>query len=206
MGLPDTITEAISAAEFEQLLAARLDKLLSVKLMEYEANKNASIVIVASKGNLDWAYPPFILGSTAAALGWKTSLLFTVYGLALLKKDIASAVSPVGNPAMPMKMPFGPGWFRHITWQLPNLMMAGLPGFERLATTLMKRTFRNKGVAEIAELRELCIDAGARFYACEMTMQVIGLGRDELIPEVADSLSPASFLEIARQSSLCLYI
>jgi peroxiredoxin family protein len=68
------------------------------------------MAIIATKGTLDWAYPPFILGSTAAALGWDVSIFFTFYGLNLLKKDVSDLkVSPLGNPGMPMKMPFWPG-------------------------------------------------------------------------------------------------
>jgi peroxiredoxin family protein len=187
-------------------LEERLDKLLGDKLRDYQANKTPCMVIIASKGNLDWAYPPFILGSTAAALGWNTNIYFTVYGIALLEKDLGSSISPVGNPAMPMKMPFGPTWLKQISWPLPNLMMAGLPGFERLATSLMKKTFRSKGVADIAELRSLCLDAGALFYACDMTMRVVGLTRDDLIPEVADCVSAVGFLQMAQRSDLCIYV
>jgi len=78
------------------------------------------MAIVVTKVTLDWAYPPFILASTAAALGWKVSLFFTFYGLELLKKDLQLDVSPLGNPAMPMKMPFGPQWLRDVNWNMPN--------------------------------------------------------------------------------------
>ena len=75
-----------------------------------EANKTPSMSIIATKGTMDWAYPPFILASTAAALGWDVSIFSTFYGLELLKKDLELLVSPLGNPAVPMKMPFGPQW------------------------------------------------------------------------------------------------
>lgn len=45
-----------------------------------------NLTIIASKGTLDWAYPPFILSSTAAALGYNVTMFFTFYGLQLLKK------------------------------------------------------------------------------------------------------------------------
>ncbi len=64
--------------------------------------------IIASKGTLDWAYPPFILASTAAALGLRSAGIFHVLRTALLKKNLDLKVSPLGNPGMPMKMPFGP--------------------------------------------------------------------------------------------------
>src|SRR5690606_40729589 len=94
--------------------------------------------------------------TTAAALGWNVSVFFTFYGLQLLRKDISHLkVSPLGNPAMPMKMPFGPPWFRAIDWKIPNAVQALVPGFESLASRFMKQTIRDKGVASVAELREI---------------------------------------------------
>ena len=62
------------------------------------------LAIIATKGSLDWAYPPFILASTAAALGYETEIFFTFYGLQLLKKNLDLKVTPLGNPGMPMPM------------------------------------------------------------------------------------------------------
>ena len=62
------------------------------------------LTIIATKGTLDWAYPPFILASTAAALGYQVTMFFTFYGLQLLKKKLDLKVSPLGNPGMPMPM------------------------------------------------------------------------------------------------------
>ncbi len=59
---------------------------------------------------------------------------------------------------MPMKMPFGPQAFQKINWPMPNLLMSNLPGFETVATGLMKQTFKKKGVATIAQLREACVE------------------------------------------------
>jgi peroxiredoxin family protein len=97
------------------------------------------------------------------------------YGLALLKKDLKPNISPPGNPAMPMKMPFGPQWFQGIEWNMPNLLMAGVPGFENLATSLMKMTVKNHGVASIPELRDLCIEADVKMVACQMTVHLFGM-------------------------------
>ena len=169
-------------------------------------NKTPRLSIMVTKGTLDWAYPPFILGATAAAMGWDTSLFFTFYGLALLKKDLSPHISPLGNPAMPMKMPFGPQWFQNVEWNMPNLLMAGVPGFESVATTLMKQTMKNKGVATIPELRELCIEAEVKLVACQMTVDVFGFDASEFIPEVTDFVGATSFLPVARKSDVCLFI
>lgn len=192
--------------ELDQWLSTRLDEWLPDKLKAVTESKVPSMSIIAAQGTMDWAYPPFILASTGAALGWDVSIFFTFYGLLLLKKELSCEVSPLGNPAMPMKMPFGPKWFQDYAWPMPNLLMAGIPGFEKVATSLMKKTFRNKGVASIEELRDLCLEADVKMIACQMTVDVFGFSHDEFIPEVADYVGAASFLPTAQQSDVCLFI
>ena len=199
--------EAIQkGAQLDALLEQKLDELLPGKLEQLDASRTPSMAIIATKGTLDWAYPPFILASTAAALGWEVDIFFTFYGLLLLKKQVDAEVSPLGNPAMPMKMPFGPKWFQDYEWPMPNLLMAGVPGFEKLATGLMKKTFSNKGVASIEELRGLCLEADVNMIACQMTVDVFGFDNSEFIPEVTDYVGATSFLPVARKSDVCLFI
>ena len=201
-----TAEEMQGNPQLDAWLDKKLDELLPKKLQEIDAAKTPSMAIIATKGTLDWAYPPFILASTAAALGWDTKIFFTFYGLLLLKKELPCEVSPLGNPAMPMKMPFGPKWFQDFEWPMPNLIMAGIPGFEKVATGLMKKTFKNKGVATIEELRELCIEAEVEMVACQMTVDVFGFDNSEFIPEVTDYVGATSFLPIAQKSDVCLFI
>ncbi len=190
-------------AALDQWFDDRFEK----KMQEREAARTPSMAIIATKGTMDWAYPPFILASTGAALGWDVSIFFTFYGLSLLKKDLKDLeISPLGNPAMPMKMPFGPKWFKKVEWKIPNLVMAGVPGFERLATGLMKQTIKNTGVATIAELRELSLEAGVKMVACQMTVDLFGMNRADFIPEVTDYIGAASFLPVAQQADVSLFI
>lgn len=164
------------------------------------------MAIIASKGTLDWAYPPFILASTAAALGFQVQVFFTFYGLQLLKRDLASLkVSPLGNPGMPMKMPFGPEWFRGINWNIPNAVQAVIPGFESLATVLMKQTIKNKGVASIPELRGLCQEAEVTMIACQMTVDLFGMNTAEFIDGIHYG-GAATFLEFAGESDVTLFM
>jgi peroxiredoxin family protein len=164
------------------------------------------MAIIATKGTLDWAYPPFILASTAAALGYQVQIFFTFYGLGLLKKDLGGLkVSPLGNPGMPMKMPFGPEWFRSINWNIPNAIQAVVPGFESLATTLMKQTIKNKGVASIPELRGLCQEADVKMIACQMTVDLFGMNTAEFIDGIEYG-GAATFLAFAGDTDICLYM
>ena len=204
--MPTTAEIPQNSASLDAWLDRKLDELLPKKLDDIDASREPSMSIIATKGTLDWAYPPFILASTAAALGWRVDIFFTFYGLLLLKKDIDAEVSPLGNPAMPMKMPFGPKWFQDFSWPMPNLLMAGVPGFEKVATGLMKKTFRNKGVASVEELRSLCLEADVNMIACQMTVDVFGFEPSEFIDEVTDFVGATSFLPVARKSDVCLFI
>jgi peroxiredoxin family protein len=169
-----------------------------------DPSKPKRLAMIASRGTLDWAYPPFILGSTGVALGWEVGIYFTFYGLSLLKPKISPPVTPLGNPAMPMKMPFGPAGFQEIVWPMPTAAMS-IPGFGALATTLMKKTFKNKNVATVEELRDVCVAGGARLIACTMTMDVFGFKREGFMPGVEFG-GAAAFLEYASDADVSLFM
>lgn len=207
----NVVTQLPEPAALERVLRERIDALLderlAAKLEEIRQAKTPAMTIIATKGTLDWAYPPFILASTAAALGWNVSVFFTFYGLELLKKDLSGLqVSPLGNPAMPMKMPFGPGWFKAIRWNIPNAMQSIVPGFEAFATTMMRKTIHNKGVADIAELRSACVEADVRLIGCQMTVDLFGYSPGDFIPEVKEYVGAATFLPMARDADVSLFI
>lgn len=173
---------------------------------EIKKNHIPSLTIIATQGTLDKAYPPLILGSTAAALGWDVTIFYSFYGLDILKKNLSLKVSPLGNPAMPMKMPFGPNWLRDIDWEIPNLVMSNIPGFEKAATSMMQSTMKQHGVASVEELRDLCIEADVKLVACQMAVELFGHNKEDFIPEIADWIGAASFLPIARESDVCLFM
>ncbi|MDH4274349.1 MAG: DsrE/DsrF/DrsH-like family protein [Gammaproteobacteria bacterium] len=148
--------------------------------------------IIATKGSLDWAYPPFILSSTAAALGYDVQIFFTFYGLNLLKKKLDLKVTSLGNPGMPMPMP------------MPVLMQA-MPGMQAMMTAMMKQKIKAKGVASIPELRDLTIEAGVKFIACQMTVDLFDFKHSDLLDGI-DYGGAATFLEFAGQSDIAMYM
>ncbi len=150
------------------------------------------LAIIATKGTLDWAYPPFILASTAAALGYESEVFFTFYGLQLLKKKLDLKVSSLGNPGMPMPMP------------VPVFMQA-LPGMQAMMTSMMKKKMKSKGVADLEDLRDLCIEAEVKMIACQMTVDLFEMDTSEFISEV-EYAGAAAFFEFAGESDICLYI
>ncbi|MBD3619777.1 MAG: DsrE/DsrF/DrsH-like family protein [Gammaproteobacteria bacterium] len=150
------------------------------------------LAIIATKGTLDWAYPPFILASTAAALGYETEVFFTFYGLQLLKKKLDLKVTSLGNPGMPMPMP------------MPVLVQA-LPGMQSMMTMMMKKKMASKGVASLEDLRELCVEAEVRMVACQMTVDLFEMNPSEFIDGIEFG-GAATFFEFAGESDICLYI
>ena len=188
------------------LFNALFDERFEEKMATERAADSTSLCLMVTKGTLDWAYPPFILASTASALGWSVSMFFTFYGLNLLKKRLDLQLSALGNPAMPMKMPYGPKWFREIQWKMPNLVMSTMPGFENMATAMMRKTLVEKGVAPISELRELCVEGDVRLIACQMTVDLFGWPKSEFIEDISEWAGAATYLSIAREAKVNLFM
>ena len=165
------------------------------------------LTIIATKGTLDWAYPPFILASTAAALGMECSIFFTFYGLNLLLKDTSKLkITPMAAPDMPMKMPFGPKWLQNIDFgpKVPNVMW-NIPFMDPICTTLMKKTISNCGVASIEELRGLCQEAEVKFLACQMTVELFGHDPANFIDDI-DFVGAATYFEESSDATQSLFI
>ncbi len=168
---------------------------MSAQQSSLENAKSMSIIV--TKGSLDWAYPPFILATTAAAMDIKTSMFFTFYGLPLLLKKLDTQVTPLGNAAMKMPM-----MGMHMT--MPNAM-AMLPGVDGMATKMMKNLIKKKGVASIEDLRDAAVDSDVHMIACQMTMDLFEYSLDDMIegPELGGA---ATYLEVATKSDINLFI
>ena len=151
------------------------------------------LAIIATKGTLDMAYPPFILASTAAALDYEVQIFFTFYGLTLLRKDLSGVkISPLANPAMPMPIPM-------------PVLVAALPGMESMATMMMKQKIKKKGVASIEELRTACQEGGVKFIGCEMTVDLFDFKREDFIDGVEYG-GASTFFEFAGNTDICLFV
>ncbi len=154
------------------------------------------MLIIATKGSLDWAYPPFILGSTAAALGFEVQMFFTFYGLQLLKKKLNLQVTPLGNPGMPMPMAMDK-WF--------PVLGTALPGMQGMMTMMMKSKMKKKGIATIDELRDLCVEADVKLLACQMTVDLFDFKPSDLLDGL-DYVGASSALAFGGEADISLYI
>jgi len=151
------------------------------------------MAIIATKGALDMAYPPFILASTAAALGWEVQIFFTFYGLQLLRKSLKKIkISPLANPAMPMPVPM-------------PVTLKMMPGMEAMASSMMKAKMKKKGVASLEELRALCLEAEVKMIACQMTVDLFDFKKEDFIDGIEYG-GAATFLGFAGDTDVCLFI
>ena len=156
-----------------------------------------SMSIIVTKGSLDWAYPPFILATTAAAMGLPVTMFFTFYGLPLLLKKLDLQVTAAGNPAMKMPM-----MGAHMG--LPNLVTA-IPGVDAACSVMMKNLIKKKGVASIDELRELAVEAEVRMIGCQMTMDLFEYDKEDMIDGI-DIGGAATYIEVASKAHINLFI
>lgn len=182
------LTETLTEADVRRIVREEIER----AFRSDPASKR--VAIIASKGTLDWAYPPFILSTTAAAAGMKVSVFFTFYGLNLILKDFESRilVSPTGNPAMPMPVP------------MPDVL-TGMPGMKAIATAMMKSKFRKKNVATLRELIDAALELGVNLVACQMTMEVFGYEKEDFLDGVQFG-GAAAFLSEARRAHTTLFI
>lgn len=188
-----TLVDAVAGQGLDEDAVRAIVREEIARAMERDRGSR-SAAIIASKGTLDWAYPPLILSTTAAATGMDTAVFFTFYGLNIIHKDFAKKlkVSPVGNPAMPMPVP------------MPNLATA-MPGMGPMATQMMKSMFKKHNVASIGDLLDTARETGVRLVACQMTMDVFGYEAADFIDGVEFG-GAAAFLSHARKSNLTLFV
>ena len=151
------------------------------------------MAIIATKGTLDMAYPPLLLASTAAAMGFEVQIFFTFYGLQLLRKSLRHIkISPLANPAMPMPV------------AMP-VLLSSLPGMKGMATKMMKQKVKEKGVASLEELRDLCHEAGVKLIACQMTVDLFEFEKKDFIDGIEYG-GAATFMKFAGETDVCLFI
>ncbi|QCU90601.1 DsrE/DsrF/DrsH-like family protein [Thiomicrorhabdus sediminis] len=167
-------------------------------------NEQPQLSIIHSKGSLDWAYPTFILASTAAAMDKDVELFFTFYGLkAALKSTDGLKVSPLGNPGMVMHSPVGPDWLRKVDLNrvLPGLLWT-LPGMAQLATWGFKKQMLQQGQVPLDELREVCVEMGVKMTVCQMTMELMGYQQADFMSGVDFAGAASYFAQTPQTQSL----
>jgi peroxiredoxin family protein len=147
------------------------------------------LLIVCSKGTLDMAFPPFMMATTAASMDWEVHLYFTFWGMDIITKNKSLKLSPVGNPSLPM----------------PNIL-GMLPGMTAMATKMIKGKMKKTNMPTIEELIKMAKDMGVKFHACTPTMQLSGVKKEDLIPEVDDMMGAATFIELSKDATTTIFV
>ncbi len=156
------------------------------------AEETRKMAFICSKGNLDMAYPALIMGWAALGEGVDVILFFTFWGLDLINKKRVDHLKlpPVGNASMKTGMMGFP-----IDFGIPQIMGI-LPGMTAVATSLMKKKMKELEVPPVREMLEMLHDAGAKLYACKMTVDMMGLTKDDFLDVVDDIVTASEFIEM----------
>ena len=178
-----TVTEQ-DRKYIEEIVEAKFKKLMS--------ERKRRMAIIASKGTLDMAYPPLILATTAAAMDIECSIFFTFYGLDIINKNKNKnlQVPSLANPAMPIPV--------------PNIIGA-LPGMTAMATMMMKSWMARVNVPSITDLLNIAAETGVKMIGCQMTMDVMGTKKEELIDGI-EVAGAAAYLEYAAEADITLFV
>jgi len=169
-----------------------IEKIVEEKVRKVLSERKKRMALIASKGTLDMAYPPLILATTAAAMDIECSIFFTFYGLDIINKNKNKnlKVPSLANPAMPVPV--------------PNIIGA-LPGMTSMATMMMKSWMSKVNVPSITELLDISKETGVKLIACQMTMDVMGIKKEDLIDGI-EVCGAAGFLEFAAEADITLFV
>jgi peroxiredoxin family protein len=180
--------------ELEKYIAEQVNLKVTEELKRQglKVDRPKRVAIIATKGTLDMAYPPLILATTATALDMEAGIFFSFYGLDIVNKrkyhDLK--IPPLANPAMPVPM--------------PNIVGV-LPGMTRMASWMMKDWMKKGGVPTIPDLVGMAKENGVRLIACQMTLDVLGIKKEDLLDGL-EFAGAGAFLDYAADADITLYV
>jgi peroxiredoxin family protein len=160
--------------------------------------KNRHIAFICSKGNLDMAYPALVMGWAALGNGIDVTIFFTFWGLDMINKSRVDhlEIAPVANTSMKMNMMGVPG-----NLGIPQIMGV-IPGMTAFATALMNSKMKGLGVPPVREYLQMLVDAGAKLYACKMTVDMMGLSMDDFIEGVDSIVTAGDFMDMTEDAQI----
>jgi peroxiredoxin family protein len=140
------------------------------------------VSIIISKGSLEGVYPGLIMANGARAEGIEVNLFFTFFGMDAIHKERHEHIklATVGNPGL----------------HLPT-MVGGIPGISSVMTKYMNHKMEELDIPSIPEFVEMIADTGAGLYACQASVDLFGLDKDDFIEQVADIITVGEFYEMA---------
>ncbi len=160
---------------------------------------NRHVAFICSKGNLDMAYPALVMGWAALGNGIDVTIFFTFWGLDIINKDRIDRLelAPVANTSMKMSM------MGVDTGNLgiPNLMGV-LPGMTAFATKLMKDKMDKLEVPPVREYLQMLVDAGAKLYACKMSVDMMDLKMENFVDGVQAIVTASDFMDMTEGAQI----
>jgi len=161
--------------------------------------KNRHIAFICSKGNLDMALPALIMGWAALGNGVDVTIFFTFWGLDIINKKRVDhlELAPVANTSFKfslMGLPTG-------NLGIPNIMGI-LPGMTAFASWFMRRKIKALEVPPVREYLQMLVDAGAKLYACKMTVDMMGLKMDDFVDGVQSIVTASDFIDMTEGAQI----
>lgn len=148
-------------------------------------NPVKKVLVICSKGNLEDVYAALVLANGALMEGIEAKMFFTFFGLDAVRKAKMDHLhtATVGNPSM---MPGVP------------TMLAGLPGFEALASYMMRREMDKLDIPHVSEFLEMIVAGGGEIYACKLAVDMFKLKREDFIDDLAGIITVGDMYALAE--------
>lgn len=155
-----------------------------------------SVTIVLFSGDMDKAIAAFVVATAAASMGMQVNIFFTFWGLNVIKKEGGLLRGQNWMQKMLNMMNYG----HAKKLALSKMNMAGM------GPAMLKVMMSQKRVPSLHEFIKTASALGVKFYPCEMSMSVMGLKKEDFIDECQDVIGAVSYLAIARESNVNLFI
>jgi peroxiredoxin family protein len=157
-------------------------------------DNNRAVIIVCS-GDMEKVFAALIIATGCAAAGMDTTLFFTFWGLNAIRKGSPSQAKSFLGKMMGLMNRGG-----------INRLNPSRFSFGGIGRILFNKMMGDKKVPSLEELRKTALELDVRLLACKMTMDVLEIGRDDLIPEVEDVVGVATMVKEAANSKIQLFI
>lgn len=163
------------------------------------SNETRKVAFICSKGTLDMAYPALIMGWAALGNGIDVTIFFTFWGMDMITKSRVDhlELAPVGNTSMKMTM-MG---LHTGNLGIPNIV-GMLPGMTAVATKMMKDKIAALEVPPVGEFLQMMADGGAKLFACKMSVDMMGLKREDFIEGIQDIVTASDFMDMTEGAQI----
>jgi peroxiredoxin family protein len=149
---------------------------------EHPVNK---VLIIVARGTLEDVYAGLIMANGALMEGMEAKMFFTFFGLEALRKERQDHLhtATVGNPAFMAKLP---------------TMLGGLPGFEALASSMMRKEMDKLDIPPVSEFMEMIVAGGGEIYGCKLAVEMFKIDESEFIDDLAGVITVGEMYGLAE--------